>query len=150
MKTFIGFPDSFDYNTFKPGTYVLINDVLDKLTFIGGFAINQKKDYDLFGSVEYREFYPTIFAEYYNIQRRITSHFADSTRIIGEDPSFQPIYDQYRIRYRYNLDELDFGLKLPLGEATSLVLQEFGQLYANNRFDDGTSVAIKYFKGLGS
>ncbi len=139
---------AFDYGTFKPGAYVLLNDVLDKLTFIGGFAINEKKDYDLFGSVEYRAFYPTIFAEYYNIQRRLTSHFADSSRIIREDPGFTPVYDTYRIRYRYNLDELDAGVRVPLGDGNHIKATAVWDRYtANNRFDEGTSIAIVYFKG---
>ncbi|MBI5059160.1 PD40 domain-containing protein [candidate division KSB1 bacterium] len=139
---------AFDYGTFKPGTYILINDVLEKLNFIGGFAINQKRDYDLFGSVEYREFYPTIFVDYYNIQRRLTSHFADSSRIIGETPESDPTYDQYRIRYRYQLNEVDGGLKLPIGPGRSVKLMGVYDRYvANNRFDDETSISITYFKG---
>ncbi len=80
---------AFDYGTFKPGTYLLLNDVLEKLSFLGGFAINQKRDYDLFGIVEYRALFPTVFVEYYNVQRRLTAHFSDSTRIIGEDTGCQ-------------------------------------------------------------
>jgi WD40 repeat protein len=139
---------AFDYGTFKPGTYVLINDILEKLNFLGGFAINQKYDYDLFGLVEYRALYPTIFAEYYNIQRVLTSHFADSTRIIGEEPGFKPIYDQYRIRYRYSLNEVDGGVKLPLAHGTYTKLSVIYDRYtAHNKFDDGSTVGITYFKG---
>ncbi len=142
---------AFDYGTFKPGTYVLINDVLEKLTFIGGFAINQKRDYDLFGSIEYREFFPTIFADYYNIQRRLTSHFEDTQRIIGEEgegPNARPIYDQYRIRFRYSLHEVDLGLKIPFGEGTHISLSGIYDSYnAHNRFDDESSIGITYFKG---
>jgi hypothetical protein len=139
---------TIDYGTFKPGTYVLINDVLEKLNFLGGFAINQKLDYDLFGLVEYRALYPTIFAEYYNIQRRLTSHFADSTRIIGEGPGFQPIYDQYRIRYRYSLNEIDGGIRLPLNHGLQAKLMVIYDRYtAHNKFDDGSTVGITYFKG---
>jgi hypothetical protein len=139
---------AFDYGTFKPGTYLLLNDILEKLNFIGGFAINQKKDYDLFGSVEYREYYPTIFVDYYNIQRRLTSHFADSSRIVGENPGPDPVYDQYRIRYRYQLNEVDGGLKLPIGPGRSVKLMGVYDRYiANNRFDDGTAISITYFRG---
>jgi len=142
---------AFDYGTFKPGTYVLINDVLEKMTFIGGFAINQKRDYDLFGSIEYRVLYPTIFAEYYNVQRRLTSHFEDTQRIVGEEgegPNRRPIYDSYRIRFRYSLHEVESGLKLPLGDGTDVSLSAIYDSYnAHNRFDDETSIGITYFKG---
>ncbi|MBU0508429.1 hypothetical protein KKH27_06295, partial [bacterium] len=142
---------AFDYGTFKPGTYVLVNDVLEKLTFIGGFAINQKRDYDLFGLMEYRIFYPTVFAEYYNVQRRLTSHFEDSQVIVGEEgegPNRRPVFDTYRIRFRYSLHEIEFGLRAPAGDGTEISLSTIYDSYnAHNRFDDETSIGITYFKG---
>jgi Tol biopolymer transport system component len=139
---------AFDYGTFKPGVYVLLNDVLEKLNFLGGFAINEKKDYDLFGSVEYRALYPTIFAEYYNVQRNLSQRFSDSTRITGEDPNFQPIYDTYGIKYRYNLNEIEAGVKLAAGKGTYGKLSGVYDRYtAHNRFDDGSTVGLTYFKG---
>jgi Tol biopolymer transport system component len=139
---------AFDYGTFKPGVYVLLNDFLDKLSFLGSFAVNEKKDYDLYGGVEYHEFYPTIFVDFYNIQRRLTSHFTDSTRIIGEEPGFAPVYDTYRIRYRYSLNELDAGVQIPLQEGTHLKLSGIYSRYvAHNLFDDGTNIGITYFRG---
>lgn len=139
---------AFDYGTFKPGTYVLINDVLEKLNFIGGLAVNTKGDYDAFGTLEYRELYPTIFLDAYHIQRRLTHFFADSSRIIGENPGPEPIYDQFRIRYRYELTEVDGGFKLPLGAGRSVKLMGIYDRYiAHNRFDDETAVSVNYFKG---
>lgn len=140
-----------DHKTFKPGTYLVLNDVLDKMTFIGGAAINQKREYDLYGLVEYKQFYPTIFAEYFNIQRRLTSFFADSSRIIGEEEGPTgpvPVYDEYRIRYRYNLNEISVGLGVPLTSATNVKTRAtFDQYVAHNRFDDETSVSLTYFRG---
>lgn len=152
FETLYWFPRiAFDYNTFKPGFYILLNDVLDKLTFIGGLAVNQKKDYDLYALAEYHAFYPTIFAEYFNVQRRLTSHFADSSRILGEEwieNMLQPIYDTYRIRYRYNLNEINVGLGIPFGPKASIKTRGvFDQYVAHNRFDDETSVSLVYFKG---
>jgi len=137
-----------DYGTVKPGTYVWLTDILGKLDFIGGFAINSKKDYDLYGQVEYRVFYPTVFAEIFNMQRRLSQHFADSARIVDESEG-EPIYDRYRIRYRYNLTEVDAGLKWPLGRSSYLKLTGIYDRYtAHNRFDDGTAIALAYFKGM--
>ncbi|MCB9357191.1 MAG: PD40 domain-containing protein [Calditrichaeota bacterium] len=142
---------ALDYNKFKPGTYLLLNDVLDKLTFIGGAAVNQDREYDLYGLAEYKEFYPTIFAEYFNVQRRLTSYFADSTRIIGEEEIGGrpiPLFDQYRIRYRYNLNEISVGLGVPLTSTANVKTRAtYDQYVAHNRFDDGTSVSLTYFKG---
>jgi len=132
----------------KAGSYVWLTDILGKLDFIGGFAMNARKDYDLYGQVEYRVLYPTVFAEIFNIQRRLSQHFADSTRIVGESEG-QPIYDRYRIRYRYNLTEVDGGLKWPLGRSSYLKLAAIYDRYtAHNRFDDGTAIALTYFKGF--
>jgi hypothetical protein len=137
-----------DYGTVKPGTYVWLTDILGKLDFIGGFAVNTKKDYDLYGQLEYRVLYPTVFAEVFNMQRRLSEHFADSTRIIGESGS-EPIYDRYRIRYRYNLTEVDAGIKWPLGRSSYLKLMGIYDNYtAHNRFDDESTVALTYFKGM--
>ncbi|NUO18154.1 hypothetical protein HUU59_01715 [bacterium] len=142
---------AFDYNTFKPGTYLVLNDVLDKMTFIGGAALNQKREYDIYGLVEYKQFYPTIFAEYFNIQRRLTSFFADSSRIIGEvegPDGINPIYDEYRIRYRYNLNEVSVGLGVPLSSGTNIKSRAtYDQYVAHNRFDDESSVSLTYFRG---
>jgi hypothetical protein len=139
---------AFDYGTFKPGTYLLVNDFLEKLSFLGGFALNQKGDYDLFGMVEYRASYPTVFVEYYNIQRRLSSVFADSSRIVGEEPGFIPVYDNYRIRYRYNLNEVDLGLRVPVAEGSyGRVTAVYNRYNALNRFEDGTTIGITYFKG---
>lgn len=139
---------AFDYGTFKPGVYLLLNDVLEKMNFLGGFALNEKKDYDLFGSVEYRALYPTVFADYYNVQRNLSQRFDDPTRIVGEDPNFQPIYDTYRIRYRYNLNEIEGGVKVPIGKGTHAKVSGIYDRYtAHNTFDDGSSIGLTYFKG---
>ncbi len=61
-----------DYGTVKPGFYLLSNDVLDKYGFMAGAAINRDLDYDLYGYVEYNEFWPTIFLEAYNSSANIS------------------------------------------------------------------------------
>ncbi len=136
-----------DYETVKLGSYVWLGDILDKLNFFGGFAINKNQDFDLYGQVEYRVFHPTIFAEVFSIQRRLTQHFDDPQVIIGEKDGV-PIFDRYRIRYRYDLAEIDGGLKWPLSRSSHLKLMGVYDRYtAHNRFDDGTAIALNYFKG---
>lgn len=152
FETLYWFPRiAFDYKKFKPGTYLVLNDVLDKVTFIGGAAVNGDREYDLYGLAEYKEFYPTIFAEYFNVQRRLTSFFADSSRIIGEEEQgggLVPIFDQYRIRYRYNLNEISVGLGIPIAATMNVKTRAtYDQYVAHNRFDDETSVSLTYFKG---
>jgi Tol biopolymer transport system component len=142
---------AFDYGSFKPGVYLYSSDFLDKLSIMGGFAINGRQDHDLFAMAEFKGLPPTVFAELYNIVRNRTYHFADSTIIVGEVPTPdqpKPIYDQYRIRYNYNLTELDFGLRYPLSNELSLRLAGIYSRYiSNNKFDDGTAISLTYYKG---
>jgi hypothetical protein len=113
--------------------------------------MNADQDHDLFATVEFRGLPPTVFAELYNIVRNRTYHFADSTIIVGETHNGElpvPIYDQYRIRYRYNLTELDMGFRYPLGTNMSLKLAGIYSRYiSNNKFDDGTAISLTYFRG---
>jgi len=142
---------AFDYGTFKPGVYLYFSDFLDKFSFLGGYAMNRDRDHDLFAMVEFKGLPPTCFAELYNIVRNRTYYFADSTIIVGESNTGvlpKPIYDQYRIRYRYNLTELDLGVRYPLGSRMTVRLAGIYSRYvSHNKFDDGTNISLTYFRG---
>lgn len=56
----------------KIGTYFYGSDYLDKISILGGVAVNGLIDTDIFGLFEYKRFYPTLFLEAYH-QRRHTS-----------------------------------------------------------------------------
>jgi Tol biopolymer transport system component len=68
-----------DYETVKPGFYLVASDVMDELTLIAGGAVNSDFDYDLYGNVTYRKlpkwfipsFSPSLFAEAFNINANI-------------------------------------------------------------------------------
>jgi WD40 repeat protein len=91
-----------DYGTLKFGTYLFSSDVLDKYSFIGGFALNRRKDYDLFGIVEYRNLLPTLFLEAYNQVQHIKEGDVD---------------------WRFNLIEVDGGARLKLNDRQDLELR---------------------------
>lgn len=119
-----------DYGTTKLGTYFYSNDILDKYGFIGGFAINRDRDYDLFALVEYRNLWPTLFVEAYNQVQHFSAEETD---------------------YRYNLLEADVGAHLKLGEFSDVRLA-----FVLNRYDVAVSTSINnqeaklkytYFKG---
>lgn len=88
-----------DYNTLKLGSYFASSEMLNKYSILGGFAINKSFDMDLFGIIQYRKFYPTIFLEVYN-QIRHTEDGGDE--------------------FKYNLLEANLGLELKLNSANTI------------------------------
>lgn len=77
-----------DYGTIKIGSYFYSSDVLNNYGFIGGFAVNRDRDYDLFALIDYNQFGPRIFLEAYNQVQHAQE---------GRD------------KFRYNLSEVAVG-----------------------------------------
>ncbi len=151
-KTYILPRIAWDYGRFKPGFYVYTNDYLEKLNLFGGFAINGKKDYDLYLSTDYRQLPPTLFMDFYNIVRHDDKRFDDPLRIVGQSghgDSAQPIYAQYGTKYKFTLLELDIGFRYNIDEKTVASLYGmFSRYSAALDFDDGSSsFGYTYFKG---
>jgi len=98
----------FDYGTFKPGVYLFASDVLDKMLFIAGADVNFQLDYDLYGIFEYREFFPTLFLEAYNLSQNITDSLAVRTgkdfEYIDQDINFD--LTEIQAGFRFYLPEL--------------------------------------------
>jgi Tol biopolymer transport system component len=150
-KTFI-FPRlAMDYGTFKPGLYFYFQDILEQMNAFGGFAMNTKKDYDLFALLEYKRLPPTIFLEAYNLRRHTAQTFEDNYKIIGESGSGEnavPIYDTYSVKYNFNLIEVDAGLRFKFLDYLSVRLAGVLSRYRTNMtLDDGTVFGYTYFKG---
>ncbi len=99
MYTHVGFMPRlfFDYGTTKLGTYFYSSDMLDKYSIFGGVALNRKWDWDVFGMVTYRKFWPTLFLEVYNQIRH--------TKAVNSED-----------HYRYNLIEADLGAEFKLND----------------------------------
>jgi len=76
----------------KVGMYFYGSDFLDKISVLGGVAVNELLDTDIFGIFEYRRLYPTLFLEAYHQVRHITLDQIDA-----------------RYKLRYNLMEVDVG-----------------------------------------
>lgn len=81
----------------KVGTYFYGSDILDRFTVLGGAAVNGLWDTDLFGIINYRRFYPTLFIEAFNQTRHIDREEIDA-----------------QFKLRYNLFEVDIGADWPL------------------------------------
>lgn len=108
-----------DYGTFKPGFYLFSSDVLDKMSFIAGAAVNSRLDYDIYGVFEYRKYFPTLFIEAYNLSQNITDSLGIRTgrevEVIDQDINFDlteiqagirfnlPKLIQWRLAYRLSL-----------------------------------------------
>jgi Tol biopolymer transport system component len=119
-----------DYGTVKLGSYFYSSDVLDKYGFIAGFAINRDRDYDLFGILEYRNLWPTIFLEAYNQVQHFLIAYAD-TNEEGDTTNV------YHTDHRYNLVEVDVGARLKLNDYSDV---EVAFIYGS--YNDRSETAI--------
>lgn len=150
-KTFILPRLMMNFGTFMPGFYFYFQDVLEQMNAFGGFAINTRKDYDLFALLEYKKLDPTFFLEAYNVVRHTEQSFEDPFVIVGQEGSGAnavPIYDTYSTKYNFNLIEVDIGARLKLRDEINLRLAGIVSRYRTNlTLDDGTVFGYTYFKG---
>jgi Tol biopolymer transport system component len=164
-----------DYGTIKPGAYLFASDVLDKMTFIAGAAINTNFDYDLYGIFEYRNFFPTLFIEGYNLSQNITDTLGIRTgrdlEVIDQDINFDltevqmgmrfyfPELIQWRIAYRISLyhaklqwfdpfanDILNFRYRYLDGRAIEIRLQADHIKYDKHRYINPSGGRFVQFK----
>ena len=93
----------------KPGVYLFSNDVLDKISFFAGAALNRNLERDLFFQFNYRGkvpglfqigLEPTLAAEVYNVTRK-----TDNVLTLGADVA--------PVDVTYNLLEFDFVINQP-------------------------------------
>jgi len=60
-----------DYGTVKPGFYFYSSEILERFSIFGTASLNRIGDRDLFVTLEYHQWEPTFFLEFYNISRNI-------------------------------------------------------------------------------
>jgi len=135
-----------DYGTVKVGSYLYSYDVLNQYGFLAGFAANSRFDYDLFALIDFRKLGPTLFLEAYNK--------VENTSVKIEDPDdliFRGGLSEATDKFRYNLAEVDIGVKFKLGDSnmfrTAFVFSRYG---ARAKFQDITGVTTfnyTYFIG---
>jgi len=91
-----------EYGTVKPGFYCYSNEILDRFNIFGGASINSIKDRDLVLILEYHQWEPTLFLEFYNISRNIFDQ--------------ESIYNGHPIKsdYTFYLTEAYAGISRPL------------------------------------
>ncbi len=134
-----------DYGTVKPGAYFYSSDVLDKYGFIAGFDLNRHGDYDLFALLEFRRLGPTLFLEGYN-QVQHTSVPVDSIEQIRRG-----LFRETSDRFRYNLLEVDAGMRFKLADrwdlSAAFVFSRYGARVKFRESFGETSFGYTYFIG---
>ncbi|RMF61926.1 MAG: hypothetical protein D6743_12865 [Calditrichaeota bacterium] len=134
-----------DYGTVKVGSYLYSSDILNKYGFLAGFDVNRHGDYDLFALIEYRNLGPTLFLEAFN-QVENTSIPVDSTELIRRG-----IFQQTSDKFRYNLLEVDAGVKFKLGRSNELraafVLSRYSARAKFQEVTGQTTLRYNYFIG---
>ncbi|NIR72574.1 biopolymer transporter Tol [candidate division KSB1 bacterium] len=103
-----------DYGTLKVGSYVYSSDVLNKYSFLAGFDVNRRGDYDLFGLLEYRNFGPTLFLEGYNQVQHTSEKVEDREELILRG------LDEATDKFKFSLMEVDAGLRFKLSDTNEL------------------------------
>ena len=99
-----------DYGTVKLGGYIFSNELLNKLSMLGGGAINKSGDYDLYLRFDYNHFTPNLFFETYGISQNVK----DST-----DIAFKKI----PIDIKFNLLEVSPGMTFFKGRKDDITLR---------------------------
>jgi len=134
---------TLDYGKLKPGFYFYSSEIIKRFNIFGGASINLQKDHDLFLLLEYHQWDPTLFLEFYNISRGIFNQ--------------EITYNEYPIEmdYTFRLTEAVFGITRPLSNLNQL---RFDVSYASYRtsltekipseeiYSDGFT--YNYYKGL--
>ncbi len=134
-----------DSNRVKLGTYFYSGDVLDRFNVFGGFVANTRKDLDAFLIFEYRNWPPTLFAEFYAFTRNVTRNIA----IIEDYPRKVPIDIHFRMY------EGDFGARYNIAENQTLraayvhsrYISDIGDFYFEPQRIEFKSPANTYFYG---
>ncbi|MCH8288090.1 MAG: PD40 domain-containing protein [Candidatus Marinimicrobia bacterium] len=132
-----------DYGTVKLGGYFFSSELLDKLSFIGGGAINSNSDFDTFLRFDYNSLTPNIFLEVYGISQNVE----DSLVIPGQSTPLD---------IKFNLIEVSPGMTFFRGEKDNFTFRFRFSLYSATqigfpKLDDGTfgkfSFGYDYFIG---
>ena len=90
-----------DYGTLKLGSYIYTNELLDKMSFFGGGAVNLKKDYDLFAIFDYDVLKHKFFIEIFNQ----TANIQDTLSL----PEYPTVFPEIDINF--NLTQVNAGFE---------------------------------------
>ena len=135
-----------DYNTVKPGFYMISTDVLEKLMVFAGGSINNEKDLDLFIQFENHNYLHTPYVNLFWITRNkgISSFYQDQ---VGNE------YDNTDIesKYFFNLFSADAGSRFSFVSDSELFpgRHKFWLNYQFNNYREKIEQSINQYNQLG-
>ena len=132
-----------DYGTVKLGGYIFSNELLNKISILGGAAINKRGDYDLYLRFDYNHFTPNLFFEAYGISQNVKD-----IAVIA--------FKETPLDINFNLLEVSPGMTFFKGRKDDITLRFSYSRYSATQIgflelDDGSfgkfSSSIDYFIG---
>ena len=142
-KSFIVPRLMIDGGELKPGVFLLNTDLMERIQLTAGVAAARINNLDLFASVEKSWQRNWLFLQLYVINRDESRRFDDPSVIIGENENGGPIFDQSSVDYRFNLLELDTGIRRRLNDVTTVELAGVLSRY-NTHLDLGNASTFTY------
>ena len=99
-----------DYGTLKLGGYIFSNELLNKISILGGGAINRRGDYDLYLRLDYNHLAPNLFIEAYGISQNV-------------EDSIEIAFKKTPVDIKFNLLEVSPGMTFFKGEKDDITLR---------------------------
>jgi len=133
-----------DYGTVKPGFYFYSSEILERFNIFGGTSINSIKDHDLFMLLEYHQWYPTIYLEFYSISRNLL-----------DQKNTNDVYEDFVFDYTFYMTEAVAGVSLPMAKVNQFRFYVSWSKYRAviDQFSESQNVAFNgftysYYKGI--
>lgn len=137
-----------DGGELKPGFFLLNTDLMERIQLTAGVTAARLNNLDVFAGVERSWRRNWLFVQLYMLNRDESRRFDDPSVIIGEDEDGGPIFDQTAVDYRFNLLELDAGIRRRLNDAMTLEVAAVLSRY-NTHLDLGQASVFSYDYFLG-
>jgi Tol biopolymer transport system component len=107
------------------GLFMNSSEILNKQTFFLGGSFGTNTEYDAFLSYEIRNFYPTLFADFYVIRERSQDEVTDP----------EAAFRFFKFDLRYDLWQADLGFRLEFSDPFSLTYRnEFTAFYSHGEY----------------
>jgi hypothetical protein len=132
-----------DGGELKPGFFLLSTDLMERIQLTAGITAARLNNLDLFAGIERSWRRNWLFVQLYMLNRDESRRFDDPSVIIGVDDDGGPIFDQSAVDYRFNLLELDTGIRRRLNDATTVELAAVLSRY-NTHLDLGQASVFSY------
>ncbi len=139
-----------DYGTLKLGGYIFSNELLNKLSILGGAAINKRGDYDLYLRFDYNHFTPNLFFEAYGISQNVEDSLAIANKKTPLDIKFNLLEVSPGMTFfRGARDDLTFRFTYSTYSATQIGFPElddgsFGKFTFSYNYFIGRALSVNW------